>query len=57
MTVQEPREPRIAELEARIREIEALDDASLGGFGPWDWVACVLIGVVGPAAALWWFAG
>ncbi|HSF01996.1 MAG TPA: hypothetical protein VLA62_03225 [Solirubrobacterales bacterium] len=50
-------DPRVAELESRIRAIEALDDASLGRFGAWDWIAAVLCGLVLPAAALWWFAG
>jgi hypothetical protein len=48
---------RTAELERRIQALEQLDDASLGRFTAWDWLACVLGGVVGPVLALWWFAG
>ena len=45
------------ELERRIVEIEALDDSDVGYFTAWDWVICVGGAVVGPALAMWWFAG
>lgn len=48
---------RIAELERRIRALEELDGATLGRFTGWDWLVCVLGGVVLPVVALWWFAG
>lgn len=50
-------DPRVAELESRIRQMEELDDSSLGRFGAWDWLVTVLAGLLLPAAALWWFAG
>jgi hypothetical protein len=50
------RHKRIEELERRIREIEPLDDGDLGSFTRWDWVICVLGGLVVPYLALWWFA-
>lgn len=48
---------RAAELERRIQALESVDEAELGAFTAWDWLACVLGGVVAPVAALWWFAG
>ena len=47
----------VEELERRIEEIEALDDAAVGRFTGWDWLICVLGAVVVPALAMWWFAG
>ena len=47
---------RVAELEARIAELESLDEASFGHFTRWDWIVCVGLAVLGPALALWWFA-
>ena len=48
---------RVGELERRIRELESLDAGELGEFTRWDWVACVIGGLVAPILALWWFAG
>jgi hypothetical protein len=50
------RELRVEDLERRIEEIEAIDDAELGDFTIWDWIICVLGAVIVPAAALWWLA-
>lgn len=47
----------VDELEQRIEEIESLDDAIIGRFTGWDWLACVIGSLVVPAIALWWFAG
>jgi hypothetical protein len=47
---------RVAELERRIRELEALDESAFGGFTHLDWLACALIALVLPAALLVWFA-
>jgi hypothetical protein len=47
---------RVAELEQRIAEMEALEDAAFGAFTARDWWACVIGAVVLPALALWWFA-
>jgi hypothetical protein len=49
-------ELRVEDLERRIVALEAVDSASLGSFTIWDWVACLLGGLVIPIAALWWFA-
>ncbi len=46
---------RVEDLERRIEELEAIDSASLGAFTTWDWVACVIGGLVIPVLALWWF--
>ena len=54
---QPPRDLLVEELERRIQEIEAADDDSVGHFSGWDWLLCVLGGLVGPAFAMWWFAG
>jgi hypothetical protein len=51
------RELRVEDLERRIEEIEAIDEAQLGDFTSWDWIICVLGAVIVPVAALWWFAG
>ena len=48
---------RVEEIERRIEALEALDDSALGRFTGWDWLCCVLGGLVAPLAALWWFAG
>ena len=49
-------ELRVEDLERRIEELEAIDSASLGSFTTWDWIACLLGGLVIPVVALWWFA-
>ena len=48
---------RVAELERRIAELEALEDSAFGGFSAWDWLACVIGALLVPALAAWWFAG
>ena len=48
-------DPRIEELRRRIEELEALDEAELGPFTGWDWLACALVALAVPAALLWWF--
>ena len=48
---------RVEEIERRIEALEALDDSALGRFTRWDWLCCVLGGLVAPLVALWWFAG
>lgn len=49
--------PLVEELERRIEEVEAFDDATIGSFTRWDWLVCVVGAVVLPALAMWWFAG
>lgn len=48
---------RVEEIERRIAALESLDDSVLGRFTRWDWLCCVLGGLVAPIAVLWWFAG
>ena len=49
---------RLAEdLESRLEELEALDDADIGSFTALDWFFCVAGSIVIPVIALWWFAG
>jgi len=46
----------VEELERRIEELEAVDDAAIGQFTGWDWLVCVIGSFVIPAIAMWWFA-
>lgn len=48
---------RAAELERRIEELEALEESAFGDFTAWDWLVCVIGGLLAPALAAWWFAG
>jgi hypothetical protein len=52
----EARAALVEELERRIDEIEGLDETALGSFTTWDWVLCVVGGLVLPVFAIWWFA-
>ena len=52
-----PRGILFEELERRIEQLEALDDAEIGRFTGWDWLVCVIGSLVVPAIAMWWFAG
>ena len=47
--------PRARELLRRIEELEALEESAFGRFTRWDWLACVLVALVLPGAALLWF--
>ncbi len=47
--------PRARELLRRIEELEALEESAFGRFTRWDWLACALVALVLPAAALLWF--
>ena len=46
---------RARELLRRIEELEGLEESAFGSFTRWDWLACALIALILPAAALWWF--
>ena len=48
-------DPRVLELLRRIEELEALPESAFGRFTRWDWIACVLLTLALPAAALLWF--
>jgi hypothetical protein len=52
----EPDSPRVRELERRIEELEAYDEAEFGHFTAFDWTACILLGLVLPLLAAWWWA-
>jgi hypothetical protein len=47
---------RVLELQRRIEELEAQDEDAFGHFGAVDWIACILVALVLPAALLFWFA-
>jgi len=53
----EPVDTRRHELERRIEELEARDEAAFGHFTAWDWTACIVLGLVLPILAIWWWAG
>jgi hypothetical protein len=48
-------DPRVQELVRRIEELEALPESAFGRFTRWDWLACALLTLALPAAALLWF--
>jgi hypothetical protein len=52
-----PESTRARELERRIEELEAYDEAALGHFTTWDWIVCTVFGLALPLlAVLWWAA-
>jgi hypothetical protein len=50
-----PERARVAELERRIRILDAQDDAAFGRFTSWDWWICTLGAVLLPILLLIWF--
>jgi len=52
----EPDDPREHELERRIEELEASDEAAFGYFTAWDWALCIVFAVVMPLLLVWRFA-
>ena len=48
--------PRAGELERRIEELEAHDEAAFGHFTGWDWTICTVLGLGLPLLAIWWWA-
>ena len=56
MSTTEPDGPREHELERRIEDLEARDEAAFGHFTVWDWTICTAFALVLPLLALWWFA-
>ena len=51
-----PDAARARELERRIEELEAYDDAAFGHFTIWDWIACSVVGLALPLLAVFWWA-
>jgi hypothetical protein len=48
-----PGDPRARELERRIEELEAHDEASFGHFTVWDWSVCITFALVLPLLGIW----
>ncbi len=46
---------RARELLRRIEALEALPESAFGRFTRWDWLACTVLALILPAAALFWF--
>lgn len=57
MKTTEPSDPRVEDLERRIRELEARDELAFGRFSAWDWAVCVTLFVVLPLFFIWRYAG
>ncbi len=56
MSTTQKRDPRVQELERRIKELEAGDEAAFGRFTSWDWALCIAFAVVVPLLAFWRFS-
>jgi hypothetical protein len=52
----DPGNPRTRELERRIEELEAYDEAAFGHFTAWDWIVCTVCSLGLPLLAIWWWA-
>ena len=46
---------RVRELERRIEELEAQDEAAFGHFTAWDWALLTVFCFVLPMLGFWWF--
>ena len=57
MKTTDPSDPRVEDLERRIRDLEARDELAFGRFSAWDWVVCVSFSVVLPLFFIWRCAG
>ena len=53
MSTTSPADDRTRELERRIEELEALDEASFGHFTVWDWSVCIGFAVALPLVLIW----
>ncbi len=56
MTATTTRDPRVRELERRIAELEAHDEATFGQFTAWDWAGCIVFTIVVPLLLVWRWA-
>jgi hypothetical protein len=52
----DPGDSRARELERRIEELEAQDEAAFGHFTRVDWTVCIVFAVLLPLLGAWWFA-
>ena len=52
----EPGNAHAREVERRIRELEAQDEAAFGHFTAWDWTLCTVFGLALPLLAILWWA-
>ena len=53
VSTSEPGGPRVRELERRIEELEAHDEAAFGHFSAWDWIVCTTFALVLPILLVW----
>ncbi len=53
MSTTEPGGPRVRELERRIEELEAQDEAPFGHFTAWDWTVCIAFALALPLVGIW----
>ena len=56
MNTIEPGGSRVRELERRIEELEAHDEAAFGRFTVWDWTVCIAFGLALPLLVIWRWA-
>jgi hypothetical protein len=49
----EPDSSRAREIERRIEDLEAREEAAFGHFTAWDWTACTVFAVVLPLLGIW----
>lgn len=54
MSTSESDNPRVRELERRIHELEAQDEAAFGHFTAMDWTLCTVFGLVLPLILILW---
>ena len=47
---------RVDELGGRIRSLESQPEDDFGRFTRWDWVCCILGGLLFPVLAVWFWA-
>ncbi len=53
MSRTEPGGPRVRELERRIEELEAHDEAAFGHFTAWGWTVCIAFALALPLLGIW----
>ena len=56
VSTSDPGNPRRRELERRIEELEAYDEAAFGHFTAWDWIVCTVFCLGLPLLAILWWA-